>query len=74
MFVGAGGRVIAHPDFDMRKSLRALSTLAQVREALTTTALTGTAHVTHEIERSEGCGGLRTRRRTRLAGICGVAD
>ena len=47
--VDAGGRVIAHPDFGVRKSLRDLSTLAQVREALTTTALTGTAHVTRDM-------------------------
>ena len=47
--VDAGGRVIAHPDFAVRKSLRDLSTLAQVREALTTTALTGTAHVTRDM-------------------------
>jgi hypothetical protein len=43
------GRVIAHPDFAVRKSLRDLSTLAHVREALTTTALTGSAHVTRDM-------------------------
>jgi hypothetical protein len=47
--VDAGGRVIAHPDFGVRKSLRDLSTLAQVKEALTTTALTGSAHVTRDM-------------------------
>jgi Cache domain len=47
--VDAGGRVIAHPDFDVRKSLRDLSSLAQVKEALTTTALTGSAHVTRDM-------------------------
>ena len=44
--VDAGGRVIAHSDFGVRKSLRDLSTLAHVQEARTTTALTGEAHVT----------------------------
>jgi hypothetical protein len=34
--VNADGRVIAHPDFDVRKSLRDLSSLAQVQEARTT--------------------------------------
>jgi hypothetical protein len=47
--VDAGGRVIAHPDSGVRKSLRDLSTLAQVREARTTTALTGSAHVTRDM-------------------------
>ena len=47
--VDAGGRVIAHPDFGVRKSLRDLSTLAQVQEARTTTALTGTAHITRDM-------------------------
>ena len=47
--VDAGGRVIAHPDFDLRKSLRDLSTLAQVQEALTTNALTGSAHITRDM-------------------------
>ncbi|MGX1167918.1 hypothetical protein AB7M16_004184 [Bradyrhizobium sp. USDA 372] len=47
--VDAGGRIIAHPDFGVRKSLRDLSTLAQVREARTTTALTGTAHITRDM-------------------------
>jgi len=45
--VDAGGRVIAHPDFGVR--LRDLSTLAQVREALTTNALTGSAHITRDM-------------------------
>ena len=47
--VDAGGRVIAHPDFAVRKSLRDLSTLAHVREALATTALTGTAYTTRDM-------------------------
>jgi hypothetical protein len=47
--VDTRGRVIAHPDFGVRKSLRDLSTLAHVQEALTTTALTGTAHVTRDM-------------------------
>ena len=47
--VDAGGRVIAHPDFGVRKSQRDLSNLAQVKEALTTTALTGSAHVTRDM-------------------------
>jgi hypothetical protein len=47
--VDAAGRVIAHPDFGVRKSLRDLSTLAQVREALTTTALTGPAYITRDM-------------------------
>ena len=46
--VDAGGRVIAHPDFGVR--LRDLSTLAQVREALTTNALTGSAHITRDMK------------------------
>ena len=44
--VDAGCRVIAHPDFGVRKSMRDLSTLAQVREALTTRFLTGPAYIT----------------------------
>jgi Cache domain len=51
--VDAGGRVIAHPDFGVRKSLRDLSTLAQVQEARTTTALTGTAHITRDMNDKE---------------------
>jgi hypothetical protein len=47
--VDAGGRVVAHPDFGVRKSLRDLSTLAQVQEARTTTALTGSAHITRDM-------------------------
>jgi Cache domain len=47
--VDAGGRVIAHPDSAVRKSLRDLSSLAQVQEARTTTALTGSAHVTRDM-------------------------
>jgi Cache domain/BlaR1 peptidase M56 len=47
--VDAGGRVIAHPDYDVGKSLRDLSTLVQVQEARTTTALTGEAHITRDM-------------------------
>jgi hypothetical protein len=47
--VDARGRIIAHPDFAVRKSLRDLSTLAHVGEALTTTALTGSAHITRDM-------------------------
>jgi hypothetical protein len=47
--VDAGGRAIAHPDFAVRKSLRDLATLAQVQEARTTTALTGEAHITRDM-------------------------
>jgi hypothetical protein len=47
--VDVSGRVIAHPDFAARKSLRNLSTLAHEREALATTALTGTAHTTRDM-------------------------
>ena len=47
--VNAEGRVIAHPDSSVRKSLRDLSSLAQVQEARTTTALTGTAHITRDM-------------------------
>jgi len=46
--VDARGR-IAHPDFDARKSLRNLSTLAEVQEALTTRFLTGPAYITHDM-------------------------
>jgi hypothetical protein len=51
--VDARGRVIAHPDFDVRKSLRDLSTLAQVREALTTRFLTGPAYLTRDMNNQE---------------------
>ena len=51
--VDARGRVIAHPDFDVRKSLRDLSTLAQVREALTTRFLTGPAYATRDMNNRE---------------------
>jgi hypothetical protein len=47
--VDAGGRVIAHPDSGARRSLRDLSSLAQVQQARITTALTGTAHITRDI-------------------------
>jgi hypothetical protein len=45
----AKGRVIAHPDPGVRRSLRDLSTLAHVQEARTTTALSGTARVTRDM-------------------------
>jgi hypothetical protein len=51
--VDARGRVIAHPDFDVRKSLRDLSTLAQLHEALTTRFLTGPAYVTRDMNNQE---------------------
>ena len=51
--VDAGGRLIAHPDFGVGKSLRDLSTLAQVREARTTTALTGEAHIARDMNDQE---------------------
>jgi hypothetical protein len=47
--VDAKGRVIAHPDSGVRKSLRDLSSLAQVQEARTTTALTGSAHIARDM-------------------------
>lgn len=47
--VNAEGRVIAHPDFGMRKSLRDLSFLTQVQEARTTTALTGSARIARDM-------------------------
>jgi hypothetical protein len=47
--VNADGRVIAHPDSGVRKSLRDLSYLAQVQEARTTTALTGSAHTARDM-------------------------
>jgi hypothetical protein len=47
--VDAGGRIIAHPDFGVRKSLRDLSSLAHVHEARTTTALTGSPHITRDM-------------------------
>jgi hypothetical protein len=47
--VDAGGRITAHPDFGVRKSLRDLSSLAHVQEARTTTALTGSAHITRDM-------------------------
>jgi hypothetical protein len=47
--VNAEGRVIAHPDSGARKSLLDLSSLAQVQEARTTTALTGEAHIARDM-------------------------
>jgi hypothetical protein len=46
-------QLLAHPDFDVRKSLRDLSTLAQVREALTTRFLTGPAYATRDMNNRE---------------------
>jgi hypothetical protein len=43
------GRVIAHPDVGVLKSLRDLSALAHVQEARTTTALTGPVRVTRDM-------------------------
>jgi beta-lactamase regulating signal transducer with metallopeptidase domain len=51
--VNAQGRIIAHPDFDVGKSLRDLSTLVQVQEARATTALTGKAHITRNMNDQE---------------------
>jgi hypothetical protein len=45
----AKGRVIAHPDPSVRKSLRDLWALAHVQEARTTTALSGAARVTRDM-------------------------
>jgi hypothetical protein len=41
------------PRFHRRKSLRDLSTLAQVREAVTTRFLTGPAYVTRDVNNQE---------------------
>ena len=51
--VDARGRVFAHPDFAARKSQRDLSTLAHVREAVTTRFLTGPAYVTRDMNNQE---------------------
>jgi Cache domain len=51
--VDARGSAIAHPDSETRKSLRDLSTLAQVREAITTRFLTGPAYVTRNMNNQE---------------------
>src|SRR5262249_2715461 len=45
--VNAEGRIIAHPDFGVGKSLRDLSSLDQVREARTT-ASTGSARIARD--------------------------
>jgi hypothetical protein len=45
----AKGRVIAHPDPGVRKSLRDLSALPHVQDARTTTALTGAARITRDM-------------------------
>jgi hypothetical protein len=50
--VDAEGRVIAHPDFGVRKSLRNLSTLAHVEEARTT-ASTGSARIARDMNDRE---------------------
>jgi beta-lactamase regulating signal transducer with metallopeptidase domain len=49
----AEGRIIAHPDVGVGKSLRDLSSLAQVQDALTTTALTGPARITRDMNDQE---------------------
>jgi hypothetical protein len=46
--VNAEGRIIAHPDFDVRKSLRDLSSLAHVQEARTSPAR-GWARITRDM-------------------------
>lgn len=43
------GRIIAHPDFDVVKSMRDLSALPHVQEARTTSALTGPARISRDI-------------------------
>ena len=47
--VDGRGRVIAHPDADARKSLRDLSSLAQMHEALNTRFSTGPAYPTRDM-------------------------
>ena len=42
--VNAEGRIIAHPDFGVGKSLRDLSSLVQVREARTTASTGSDSH------------------------------
>jgi hypothetical protein len=51
--VDARERIFAHPDVDARKSLRDVSTLAHVREAITTRFLTGPAYVTRDMNNRE---------------------
>jgi hypothetical protein len=51
--VDARGRVIAHPDSEVRKSLRDLSTLAEMHEALATRFLTGPSYVTRDMNNRE---------------------
>jgi beta-lactamase regulating signal transducer with metallopeptidase domain len=50
--VNAEGRVIAHPDFGIGKSLRDVSSLAQVQEARTTTAI-GSARIARDMNDRE---------------------
>ena len=50
--VNAEGRVIAHPDFSVGKSLRDLSSLAQVQEARTTPS-TGSVRVARDMNDQE---------------------
>jgi hypothetical protein len=50
--VNAEGRIIAHPDFEVAKSLRDLSSLDQVREARTT-ASTGSARIARDMNDQE---------------------
>ena len=50
--VGAEGRIIAHPDFNVGKSLRDLSSLAQVQEARMTNS-TGSARAARDMNGQE---------------------
>lgn len=50
--VSAEGRVIAHPDLSVAKSLRDVSSLAQVREALTTPS-TGSVRIARDMNDQE---------------------
>jgi bla regulator protein blaR1 len=50
--VDAQGRIIAHPDFDVAKSLPDVTTLAQVQEARTTTAM-GSARTARDMNDRE---------------------
>jgi hypothetical protein len=51
--VNAEGRMIAHPDFGVGKSLRDLSSLEQVREARTAAASMGPARIAHDMNDQE---------------------
>ena len=50
--VNAEGRIIAHPDFDVGKSLRDVSSLAQVQEARTTASM-GSARIARNMNDQE---------------------